>query len=102
MGWRIGVELVTLVCITKQIEMLDSYFQKRLLNPGAVVLQCQSDIFTVMDQNFSNLLAVACYKIFYFRRKICDGILMYNLFQLIRTEISGIKVKLGSDWYRLL
>lgn len=31
---------------------------------------------------------------------------MYNLLQLIRTEISGIKLKLGSelnsDWHRLL
>lgn len=69
---------------------------------GAVVPQCQSDIFTVKDQAFSNLLVVACYEIFYFRRKICDGILMYNLLQVIRTEIGGIKLKLGSDWHRLL
>lgn len=27
---------------------------------------------------------------------------MYNLLQLIRTEISGIKLKLGSDQHRLL
>lgn len=102
MAWRIGVKLVTLVHITKQIETLDIYFQKCLLNSGAVVPQCQSDIFTVTNQTFSNFLAVACCKIFYFRRKICDGILMFNLLQLIRTEISRNKLKLASDWYRLL
>lgn len=64
--------------------------------------QCQSDIFAVMEQNFSNIPVLACYEIFHFRRKMCDGVLMYSLLQVIRGGISGIKLKLGSDWHRLL
>lgn len=89
---------MTLVCIAKKLPNTEQLTPKTdLLNSGAVVPPCQSGISTLTEKNFQNLLLWACYEMISFRRKICDGILMYSLSKLIRSEISGIKLKLESD-----